>query len=91
MVTPETPQTPPTIAPAPRLLLRPADAAEVVGLSERLLWSLTKAGKIPVLRIGRATRYALKDLEEWIERQRLERDQSCGEGSATDTAHRGNP
>jgi len=53
--------------PAPaRLLLRPKETAAALGLSERKLWSLTAGGEIPSVRIGRAVRYHVADLAEWI-------------------------
>ena len=50
-----------------QLLLSAKDAAQALSLSPRKLWSLTAGGKIPVVRIGRAVRYDLNDLREWIE------------------------
>jgi excisionase family DNA binding protein len=49
-----------------RLLLSPRDAAKALSICERTLFSLTKSGEIPVIRIGRAVRYSLDDLKEWI-------------------------
>jgi excisionase family DNA binding protein len=49
------------------LLLKPREAARALAISERTLWELTKRGKIPHVRIGRAVRYAPADLEAWIE------------------------
>ena len=48
-------------------LLRPKDAAKRLAISERHLWTLSKGGKIPVVRLGRATRYHLADLMAFIE------------------------
>ena len=48
-------------------LLRPRDAAKLLAISERHLWGLTKDGQIPVVRLGRAIRYAPHDLEAFIE------------------------
>lgn len=50
-----------------RLLLKPSEAATVLALSPRKLWSLTNAGEIRCVRIGRSVRYALADLQSWIE------------------------
>jgi excisionase family DNA binding protein len=49
------------------LLITPRQASAMLSISERTLWTLTKKGDIPVIRIGRAIRYALRDLEGWIE------------------------
>jgi excisionase family DNA binding protein len=50
----------------PVLLLKAADAARALAISERKLWDLTKCGEIPTVRIGRSVRYAPADLENWI-------------------------
>lgn len=56
-----------------RLLLTPRDAARTLAVCERTLWERTQPrGPIPVVRIGRAVRYAVVDLEAWIERQKVE-------------------
>ena len=53
-----------------RLLLTPREASLALAVSERTLWSLTAAGEIPRLKIGRLVRYSVRDLERWIERGR---------------------
>lgn len=50
----------------PVLALRPREAARVLGISERLLWSLTNRGEIPHLKLGRATLYPVDQLQEWL-------------------------
>jgi len=54
----------------PPLLMTVKSAAESMAISQRKLWSLTKSGEIPHVRIGRSVRYAVDDLVEWISRQR---------------------
>ena len=53
-----------------RLSLRPREAAESLGISERKLWALTKSGEIPAIRVGRGKRkltlYAVSALEKWL-------------------------
>jgi excisionase family DNA binding protein len=51
----------------PHLLPAP-DAARVIGVSERTLFTLTKSGQIPAVRIGRAVRYDPTDIQRFIER-----------------------
>ena len=49
-----------------RLLLTPREAARAVAVSERTLWTLTRRGDIPCVRIGRSVRYDPRDLEAYI-------------------------
>lgn len=51
-------------------LLKPSEAADLLAISERTLWSLTNANEIPHIRIGRSVRYAVSDLEAWIDSKR---------------------
>lgn len=50
-----------------RILLRPREAAEVLGVCERTLWSLTQTGDLPCVRLGKAVRYRPETLREWAE------------------------
>jgi len=46
------------------------EAARMLGVSPRTLWTLTNAGEIPVARIGtngRSLRYRVVDLEAFLE------------------------
>lgn len=61
-----------TIAEPSALAIRPREAARVLGISERLLWSLTNRGEIPHLKLGRATLYPVEQLQEWL-RERAEK------------------
>jgi excisionase family DNA binding protein len=54
-------------APVPRLLLRPQEAADALGVSLRTLMSLADSGDIPSTRIGtRNLRFSVQALEAWI-------------------------
>ena len=59
-----------------RLLVTVREAAEALAISERTLWTLTNAGAIKAVRIGRAVRYARSDLQGYIDRMRREPLQS---------------
>lgn len=48
------------------LAFRPREAARALGLSERTLWSLTKKGSIPHVRVGRAILYSVDGLRDWL-------------------------
>ena len=54
-----------TAPPAP-LLWHSRDAARVLSIGERLLWSLTQRGEVPCIRFGRAVRYSLAALQELV-------------------------
>lgn len=60
----------PTIPAAPgRLALRPKDAARALGIGQRKLWELTKAGAIPCVRIGACVLYPTDELRAWLSAQ----------------------
>jgi excisionase family DNA binding protein len=52
------------------LLLTPVDAAAVLGISRTTLYHLTRSGVFTPLRFGRATRYIVADLEEYVDSHR---------------------
>ena len=52
-----------------RLLLNERDAAKMLSISPRTLWSLRAAGKISCVRIGAAVRYSVSDLQDFIRSQ----------------------
>lgn len=53
-----------------RSLLTAKEAAEVLAISTRTLWTMTNAGEIPCVRIGRAVRYDPEDLSRWIQKKK---------------------
>lgn len=81
----------PGIAPgndqdAARLLITSREAATLLSISERTLWTLTNKGDLPCVRIGRSVRYDPRDLEVWIERHK-----SADGASAANAYSAGNP
>jgi excisionase family DNA binding protein len=60
------------------MLLNVRQAAERMGISDRMLWQLTHDRKIPHVRIGRRVLYAAADLAAWIDSQK----QGCRPASA---------
>jgi excisionase family DNA binding protein len=54
------------VAEIPKLLLTPREAAAALCISERSLWSLTRSGTVPAVRIGRSVRYDPVALQAWI-------------------------
>jgi excisionase family DNA binding protein len=53
-------------APAP-LLLTSRQTAAALQVCEKTLWALTRNGRLPVVRIGRAVRYDVADVQRFIE------------------------
>ncbi len=51
-------------------LLTTREAAGVLRVSERTLWTLTHDGEIPSVRVGRSVRYDQDDLSTWINAQK---------------------
>ena len=49
------------------ILLSTRQAARLLGICERTLFSLTKKGEIPTVRIGRRVLYDPRDLRAWID------------------------
>jgi len=48
-------------------LVKVRAAADYLAISERKLWDLSQNGPIPVVKLGRAVRYDLADLDSFIE------------------------
>jgi hypothetical protein len=57
----------------PFQLLRRKEAAQALGISERKLFALTKAGKIDCVKIDRSVRYDPTVLQSWIKRSNGDR------------------
>lgn len=59
-----TPQAPKAIQTR---LMPPREAAKYLAICEKSLWTLTKEGRLPSVRIGRSVRYDVADLDAFIE------------------------
>ena len=55
------------LVPITRLLLTPSEAAASLRISPRLLWSKTKIGEIPCIRIGKCVRYDPRALMKFLD------------------------
>lgn len=51
------------------LALRAPQAAKALGISQRLLATLTGEGRVPFVRINRAVVYPVADLRHWLSEQ----------------------
>jgi excisionase family DNA binding protein len=56
-----------------RLLLRPAEAADAIGVSRSKTYELIAAGELPSVKVGGCVRVPLDALRQWIDRQLAER------------------
>ena len=54
-----------------QLLLRPEEAARVLGIGRSKVYELLAAGELPVVRIGRATRIPAAALQRWVDARTL--------------------
>ena len=62
----------------PILAVRSPVAAEILGISERLLAMLTKQGVVPVVRFGRAVVYPVAGLQEMLASYTIRKEDSHG-------------
>jgi len=53
----------------PTYVFNSLQAAKALGISTRTLWSLTKEGRIPHVRLGKGVRYPCHVLREWLSKQ----------------------
>ena len=59
-----------------RLLLRPAEAADAIGVSRSKLYELIASKTIPSVRVGASVRVPVEQLKAWVA-ERLERDRAA--------------
>jgi excisionase family DNA binding protein len=52
-----------------RLLLRPEEGADAIGVSRARMYELLAQGAIRSIKVGRARRIPLVELQEWITRE----------------------
>jgi predicted DNA-binding transcriptional regulator AlpA len=50
------------------LLISVAQAAKTLGISPRSLWTQTRSGIIPSIRLGRRVMYSPSSLQDWVAR-----------------------
>jgi excisionase family DNA binding protein len=58
-----------------RMLLKPTEAAEVIGLGRSKTYELISKGLIPSVRIGKSVRIPVAALRNWVEQQLREQQQ----------------
>jgi excisionase family DNA binding protein len=52
-----------------RLLLRPLEAAEAIGIGRSKVYELLASGELPSVRVGASVRVPVDALREWVARQ----------------------
>ncbi len=52
-----------------RILLRPMEVAEAIGVGRSKVYELLASGALPSIRIGGRVRVPVAELREWIDRQ----------------------
>jgi excisionase family DNA binding protein len=57
--------TTPDPTPLP-IALRTREAAAALGISERMLQELASSGEVPVVKIGRANLFPVRELQDWL-------------------------
>lgn len=55
-----------------RLMLRPEEAADAIGVSRAKAYMLIASGEIPAVRVGKVLRVPVEALRQWIARQLAE-------------------
>jgi excisionase family DNA binding protein len=63
---------------AVRLLLKPDEAADILGIGRSTLYELLAAGRIESVQIGRSRRIPMTVLEEYVEQLRAEQRSPVG-------------
>ena len=61
-----------------KLLLKPAEAAEVIGVSRSRAYELIGSGQIPSIRIGGSVRVPVAALRAWIDERLAEQRETVG-------------
>lgn len=62
-----------TIDPNSRIALRPKEAAETLGISERTLRTWMRDEELPYLRIDRGILIPVADLKDWIHERLIQK------------------
>lgn len=60
----------PSVKDETRLLVPPNEAAAMLSISPRKLWSLAASHQIVQCKVGRSVRYSVDDLRAFVEQQR---------------------
>ena len=53
--------------PVERILYRPVEAAEAIGISRAKMYELIASGEVPSIKVGNVKRVPVDKLREWVE------------------------
>ena len=56
-----------------KLLLRPAETADVIGVGQSTVYAMIASGELPSIRIGTSVRVPVDALQAWIARRLSDR------------------
>lgn len=62
-----------------RLLLRPMEAAEALGIGRSRIYEMLREGQLPVVRLGKSVRIPADRLRDWIDANTVEPTQDYGQ------------
>ena len=62
-----------------KLLLRPVEAAEAIGIGRSKVYELLASGELPSIRVGASVRVPLDALRAWIVRQLADAGEAAGQ------------
>lgn len=62
-----------------RILLKPLEAADMLGIGRSRVYDMLAAGELPSVRIGRSIRIPVAALQKWVERKQDGGDAEAGE------------
>ena len=60
-----------------KILMRPKEAAEALGLGLSKCYELLASGQLPSIRVGRSIRVPVAELHDWVRARQEERDESA--------------
>ena len=62
-----------------RLLLKPSEVGQALGIGRSLVYELIRQGEIPSVRVGRCIRVQRASLDKWI----VDHEKASGDGRST--------
>lgn len=66
-----------------KLLARPAEAADAIGVGRSKIYELIASGTVPSVRIGRSVRVPVEALRKWVEEQVATNSADANQGTSS--------